>query len=337
MDRKTNDLTTEDANAVEGILPQRGRASDLPTSLQAVNSAVTAAETTHGNLLGLPDDRVQHSQRHWLENSQQQSALHSESRNSIVTPPQQCNHLVSEETQQLLSKRMGNIIHPNPLSEAPQLMLHENAAAAAQLALQLLQVPIGTQLPLPISQQVAASSLPTFSATNLPSMNSGRAMATSGPSAAGQAICTNAISPSALPLPVAPPRASLPRISSVRYTVRQKNRRTYRNEPFPEKLRRLVQESEDAGLDDVVSWIPCGNGFKVHQLHEFESIIIPKYFRHGRMSSLRRQLSMYGFRRLFEGENAGFRHELFHRDRPELCKQIKRVSELEIVTTVSLR
>jgi hypothetical protein len=43
-------------------------------------------------------------------------------------------------------------------------------------------------------------------------------------------------------------------------------------------------------------------------------------------------VSMYGFHRLTSGpDEGGFQHRLFRKGRPELCLQLKRVSEFEVV------
>lgn len=106
-------------------------------------------------------------------------------------------------------------------------------------------------------------------------------------------------------------------------------RRPYRHESFPEKLYRLLHESAVSGKSSIVSWTPCGKAFEIHELEAFEKEIIPKYFRHRHIASFRRQLSMYGFRRAVVDDGySGFAHEIFHRDHPEQCATIKRVSEI---------
>lgn len=93
----------------------------------------------------------------------------------------------------------------------------------------------------------------------------------------------------------------------------------------------MIQESEQNGLDDIVSWTPCGTAFEVHNIAAFEKEIIPNYFRHTRFSSFRRQLNMYGFKRVVvENGLAGFANSDFHRDRPVESEKLKRVSEIKL-------
>ena len=108
-------------------------------------------------------------------------------------------------------------------------------------------------------------------------------------------------------------------------------RRLYRHESFPEKLYRLLTETQLSGKDHIVSWTPCDKAFEIHQPEAFEKEIIPLYFRHSRIASFRRQLSMYGFRRAtLDNGLEGFAHEQFHRDHPEACASIRRTSEIHV-------
>ncbi|GKY96713.1 hypothetical protein MPSEU_000630800 [Mayamaea pseudoterrestris] len=114
--------------------------------------------------------------------------------------------------------------------------------------------------------------------------------------------------------------------------VRLRQRRRYRHESFPSKLYRILEEVERDGSSDIVSFTAGGTAFTIHNTSKFTSQILPKYFRHGRMSSFKRQLSMYGFHRYTSGpEEGAFHHELFRKGRPDLCLQLKRVTEFEIV------
>jgi hypothetical protein len=127
-----------------------------------------------------------------------------------------------------------------------------------------------------------------------------------------------------LPLLQPPPAASL--------AVNVKQRRRYRHESFPEKLYRMLEEADREGKSNIVSFTPDGAALVIHRPAEFADEIVPRYFRHKKLSSFKRQLSMYGFERIAMGPNEGaFYHSMFRRGFPQLCQHIKRVSELELV------
>lgn len=116
-----------------------------------------------------------------------------------------------------------------------------------------------------------------------------------------------------------------------RVYVEVKERRPYRHESFPEKLYRMIREAEESGMEHVLSWTSCGKSFEVHDIAAFEQEIIPHYFRHSRFASFRRQLNMYGFKRVTASHGkAEFANTDFHRDRPEDCAKLKRVSEIQL-------
>jgi hypothetical protein len=98
-------------------------------------------------------------------------------------------------------------------------------------------------------------------------------------------------------------------------------------EPFPEKLHRLLLEVEAAGRSDVISFVASGRAFAIHKPDKFFKEIVPLYFRQSRLSSFKRQLNLYGFELINTGPaRGGYYHELFVKDRPELCRRMRRVA-----------
>ena len=95
-------------------------------------------------------------------------------------------------------------------------------------------------------------------------------------------------------------------------------------QPFPEKLiEMLAKEGEEN--PSVVGWLPHGRAFIVRKPKQFTQDIMPKYFRQSKLTSFQRQLNLYGFRRLTQGPDAGaYFHELFLKNRPELCSRMNR-------------
>ncbi|MFK7826334.1 MAG: heat shock factor family protein [Oligoflexales bacterium] len=61
---------------------------------------------------------------------------------------------------------------------------------------------------------------------------------------------------------------------------------------FPEKLYQLLSYVEENDLDHVVSWLPHGRSFLVHNDEEFLKIV-PLFFSQSKISSFKRQLNLY--------------------------------------------
>ena len=70
--------------------------------------------------------------------------------------------------------------------------------------------------------------------------------------------------------------------------------------PFPFKLHCMLDEVEERGIQNIVSWMPSGVAFKVHKPTEFIADVVPRYFNLTKYKSFKRQLLNYGFERLEE-------------------------------------
>merc|ERR1712157_176565 len=91
---------------------------------------------------------------------------------------------------------------------------------------------------------------------------------------------------------------------------------------FPIKLFEILQKCEMNGDSSIISWLPNGMGFKVHNKNDLERIL-PKYFSHPiQRRSFFRQINIYGFKRVRDGE---YFHKSFRRDHPELLDMIERI------------
>lgn len=96
-------------------------------------------------------------------------------------------------------------------------------------------------------------------------------------------------------------------------------------ESFPGKLHRILQDAENDGNEDIISFYPDGRSFGIHDSQRFLKEIMPRYFNTARYPSFQRQLNLYGFNKCsVRKDNRGFYHEFFVKDQPHLCERIKR-------------
>ena len=95
-----------------------------------------------------------------------------------------------------------------------------------------------------------------------------------------------------------------------------------------------IEKNEGAicqNLQDVkfiISWQHHGRCFKVRDIKAFENEVLPHFFPQQRKyASFRRQLSIYGFKRLLKtgSDQNGYYHEMFLRGKLYLCRSIPRV------------
>jgi hypothetical protein len=75
--------------------------------------------------------------------------------------------------------------------------------------------------------------------------------------------------------------------------------------PFPYRLHKMLSDVDARGDASIVSFMPDGRHFKVHNPQRFVVEIIPKAFKQKSLKSFQRQLHLYGFSRVQEGRNKG--------------------------------
>ncbi|KAL3899716.1 MAG: hypothetical protein SGARI_006400 [Bacillariaceae sp.] len=90
---------------------------------------------------------------------------------------------------------------------------------------------------------------------------------------------------------------------------------------FPLKLRTVLEDAANEGNDHIISWLPDGKAFKVHQPEMFSKVLMKRYFRQSHFRSFTRQLYHYGFERC---EAGAFHHPLFQRDDEQLSWSMSR-------------
>lgn len=94
---------------------------------------------------------------------------------------------------------------------------------------------------------------------------------------------------------------------------------------FPLKLQRILDKLESEGNCSVVSWLPHGRAFMVHNPDRFVHELMPLYFNQTKYSSFQRQLHMYNFQRITTGRDKGaYHHAQFQRGQPVLCQTMQR-------------
>jgi hypothetical protein len=93
---------------------------------------------------------------------------------------------------------------------------------------------------------------------------------------------------------------------------------------FPLKLHQMLAKAEQCGYQDIVSWLPGGKAFKIHNPEGIVSIL-KTHFNQTKYKSFVRQLQNYGFHRFTRGPRKGVcTHKLLVQWDPFLCLQIKR-------------
>ncbi|CAJ1941369.1 unnamed protein product [Cylindrotheca closterium] len=95
---------------------------------------------------------------------------------------------------------------------------------------------------------------------------------------------------------------------------------------FPWKLHAILEETETCGHDAIISWLPNGLGFKVHDKDAFAEEVMPKYFSSNKFKTFQRNLNLWGFQTLTRDPDRGAAfHPHFIRGKPDECNQMERV------------
>jgi hypothetical protein len=94
---------------------------------------------------------------------------------------------------------------------------------------------------------------------------------------------------------------------------------------FPDKLHAVLEQTENDGLADIISWQPHGRCFVLRQPDKLAQLLERHFPTITKLTSFRRQLNLYGFRRISHGKDRnGYYHEFFLRYRPHLTGFIHR-------------
>uniref|UniRef100_A0A7S2LRW2 HSF-type DNA-binding domain-containing protein n=1 Tax=Leptocylindrus danicus TaxID=163516 RepID=A0A7S2LRW2_9STRA len=90
---------------------------------------------------------------------------------------------------------------------------------------------------------------------------------------------------------------------------------------FPMKLHEVLERLE---YKKVISWLPHGRSFVIHDTHALVSEALPRFFNKAvKYTSFTRQLQLWGFKRVIKSPDAGsYFHQLFLRGKPELAKRM---------------
>eukprot|EP00339_Tiarina_fusa_P018226 CAMPEP_0117057656 /NCGR_PEP_ID=MMETSP0472-20121206/40049_1 /TAXON_ID=693140 ORGANISM="Tiarina fusus, Strain LIS" /NCGR_SAMPLE_ID=MMETSP0472 /ASSEMBLY_ACC=CAM_ASM_000603 /LENGTH=382 /DNA_ID=CAMNT_0004774669 /DNA_START=40 /DNA_END=1185 /DNA_ORIENTATION=- len=90
---------------------------------------------------------------------------------------------------------------------------------------------------------------------------------------------------------------------------------------FPWKLHALLEGAEKSGQDHIISWLPDGRSFQIHDKEAFEEGLMPMFFSTSKFKSFQRSLNLWGFESTPNvGYKNGFRfNKFFIKGKPDLC------------------
>ena len=111
--------------------------------------------------------------------------------------------------------------------------------------------------------------------------------------------------------------------SAVTPTIRMRKARGP-STSFPMKLHQMIDNAEAGGYQHVISWLPGGREFQIHDTEGMVNVL-RLHFNQTKYKSFLRQLQNYGFHRHTRGPRKGIcSHKLFVQWDPVCCLQMKR-------------
>lgn len=112
------------------------------------------------------------------------------------------------------------------------------------------------------------------------------------------------------------------KISVQTITMALRDSSYYQSAKFPGQLMAILL-SNDECVCNAISWLPDGNGFFIKNSYILVEKVLPLFSRKTELSSFKRKLNRWGFRRGKKSQSDGsFQHKFFQRDRPELCHKM---------------
>ena len=94
-------------------------------------------------------------------------------------------------------------------------------------------------------------------------------------------------------------------------------------ELFPSKLMKILS-MDNPVIQRSITWLPHGRAFQVLDEKMFEEKIMNISFNTTKIRSFKRQLNLWGFKRIAEGIDQGaYYHQMFLKDKPNLAKRIE--------------
>jgi hypothetical protein len=80
---------------------------------------------------------------------------------------------------------------------------------------------------------------------------------------------------------------------------------------------------DDEEQNDIVSWLPHGQGFMIYKKKAFEVNVMSRFFKQSKFTSFTRKLNRWGFTRVTRGPETGaYYHKFFKRGQTRLCLQM---------------